>query len=166
MRGPRKRVSRRVEWLIKTLVAIVLALVAACSSSDDGVTEDTPETRCRRLCVPPKDNPCFNTAATDTTCQSTCLARINGKTVGCQSCLQVHSGWTGETCKCDDAFGGFGSATCKQCRWQSSSNSCSSNVGNSCPPVKGCEGFIMAPVGDPNCAKDCGETPVVDAGGD
>ena len=140
----------------------VLCLVAACSSSDEA-QPDTPESRCRQVCSSAKDNPCFNTAATDTSCTSACVARLTGKTTECQACLRVHAGWKGESCKCDDAFGAFGSFSCKTCHWQSQSYSCGSQVGNSCPPVAGCEGLVMTP---PDCASVCGDAPIADAGTD
>ena len=144
---------------------VVAGLLAACSSTDDA-QKDTPETRCTRLCAPSKENPCYNESTTDTACKSTCLARLTGKSDACQSCVHVESGWIGTSCKCDDAFGGFGSATCKTCKWKSSSNTCGTDVGNSCDTPTGCAGFQMLPVGDPQCADACGETPIVDAGAD
>lgn len=145
---------------------VVAVLVAACSSTDGEPTKDTPETRCTRLCAPPRDNPCFNASTTDTTCKSTCLARLNGLSEACQSCVHAESGWMGTSCKCDDAFGSLGSFSCKTCRWKSSSNSCGSDVGNSCDTPTACQGFQMSPVGAPKCAETCGETPIVDAGTD
>lgn len=147
-------------WKRSAILAAVL-LVAACASQDDN-TPDTPETRCQRICTASANGPCAGQS--DPSCQSTCVARLTGKSEECQSCLHGHSGWKGVSCSCDEVLGGFGSVTCKTCKWTGANNTCTTEVTGSCSVTPSCEGLVIAPVGEPDCASACGEASSVDAG--
>jgi len=146
----------------RVAISSALALFIAACASTASPPPETPETRCQRICKPESGSPCQGQS--DPSCTSSCLARLSGKSDTCASCLHAQSGWKGTTCSCDDAFGGFGSASCETCHWLGAGKSCSGAVGNSCSVAQGCEGLVIAPIGDPSCASTCGETPIVDAG--
>lgn len=149
--------------LLRFLVTCVLvsSILAACASHEE--TKDTPETRCQRICATPTTGPC--TGKSDDACTSSCLARLTGKPDACQSCLHAHSGWKGVSCSCDKALGGFGSLTCETCNWLGAGQSCAGGTSGNCSTVaQGCTGLVIAPVGEPACASQCGEAPATDGG--
>lgn len=146
-------------WPAAVILGTVLA--QACGPQQDA-SKDTPESRCQRICTPAASGPC--NGKTEPSCSSACVARLAGKSDACQSCLQSKSGWKGVSCSCDDALGGFGSATCKTCKWTGAQSACTTEISGSCSGAQGCEGLTIAPVGEPDCAAPCNEQPIADAG--
>lgn len=141
----------------------VILLAAACSTSDPGGSSAPPTLaeRCASNCTAPKsaDDPCHGASA-DASCASTCETTLAGKSDECVTCILSYSGFTGTTCKCDEALGGLGSVSCSECTYHGGSKSCATQLIDKCTNgAQQCSGYTAKAIDDPVCATKCGVTP-------
>src|SRR5436309_143636 len=125
---------------------LVGAAIAACSTGDPGASPPPPATlaqKCAANCAPPSssEDPCHGSNAAPS-CASTCEATLAGKSDECVACWLAASGFTGTTCHCDEALGGFGSVSCSECAYQSGGKSCSTELIDKCTNgAQSCPGY-------------------------